>query len=88
MTRSTFFIPQTTFKNNNTNPINLWQEMIVSSTPSQSKIKSIHKNNVDTIYQHDSSVLPSNHESTINTNTNNNNSILWNRATNSGVWTK
>ena len=62
--------------------------MIVSSTPSQSKIKSIHKNNVDTIYQHDSSVLPSNHESTINTNTNNNNSILWNRATNSGVWTK
>ena len=42
------------------------------------KTKSIHIDNVDNTYQHDSSVLLSNHESTLKTN--NCNSFLWNRT--------
>ena len=58
----------------------------MASTQSYSKTKSIHINNNDNNYQHDSSDLPSNHEATFTTN--NNNSFLWNRAKNPGVWTK
>ena len=83
MTPSTFLIPQQTFNNNNTIFINPWQDMTVSSTQSQSKTKIIRKNIVDSVYPHNSNVLPSNHESTIKTNTNN--SILWNRANNPRV---
>ena len=85
-TESTLLIPKVKSNNNNTISVNPWQELSVSSTPSYLKTKSIHINNVDNDYQHDSSVLPSNYDAT--STTNNNNSFLWNRAKNAGVRTK
>ena len=52
-TQSTLLIPTMKFNNNDTIYVNLWQELTVSSTPSYSKTKSIHINNVDNNYQHD-----------------------------------
>ena len=85
-TKSTLIIPKIKFNNNNIVSINPWQELKVSSTPSYSKTKSIHINNVDNTYQHASSVLSSNDRAILTINKNH--SVLWNRANNSGVWRK
>ena len=80
MTTSIFL--QTMTNHNNPIPINPWQDMTSSSNTTKSE-KSIDKNNVDNNHQHDSGALLSNHDLKKN-----NNSTLWNRNTNTVVWTK
>ena len=84
MTTST--LSQIITNHNNPNPINPWQDMTSSSNTTNSETKSFHKNNVDNNHQHYSGALFSNHE--LNNTINNNNSTLWNRNTNTIVWTK
>ena len=82
----TSILPHKITNHNNSIPINPWQDMTSSINTTNSETNSIRKNNVDNKYQHYSGALLSNHK--LNNTIDDNNSTLWNRNTNTVLWTK
>ena len=74
-----------TNKHNNNIPINPWQDMLSFSNTTHSETKSTHKNSDDNSNYHYSNTTLSNHEQD---NIHNKTSTLWNRNSNTIVWTK